>query len=122
MRPGAWLTAAVLATYPSCVTSVGQDWEKWIATGIIDYIVPMNYVEDNAKYAALVARQGRTPVQASRVISGLGVTANESRLGPVKVIDQINMARRAGLAGVAFFDLDHTLAVEILPYLRMGMF
>ena len=122
VRPGAWLTAAVLASYPSCVTSVGQDWEKWIATGIIDYIVPMNYVEDNAKYASLVARQGRTPVQARKVISGLGVTANESRLGPVKVIDQINLARRMGLAGVAFFDLDHTLAVEILPYLRMGMF
>ena len=122
VRPGAWLTAAVLATYPSCVTSVGQDWEKWIAAGMIDYIVPMNYVEDNTKYASLVARQGRTPVQARRVISGLGVTANESRLGPIKVIDQINLARRAGLAGVAFFDLDHTLAVEILPYLRMGMF
>ena len=81
----------------------------------------MNYVEDNAKYASLVARQGRTPEQARRIISGLGVTANESRLGPVKVIDQINVARRAGLAGVAFFDLDYTLAAEILPVLRLGM-
>ena len=121
-RPGAWLTAATLATYPSCVTSVGQDWERWIAKGIVDYVVPMNYVEDGRRYAALMARQGRTPAQARRVISGLGVTANESRLGPVKVIDQIAQARRAGLAGVAFFDLDYTLASEILPYLRMGMF
>ena len=120
-RPGTMLTAAVLATYPSCVKSVGQDWEKWIAMNVIDYIVPMNYVESNAKYADLVARQGRTLAQARRVISGLGVTANESRLGPVKVIDHINIARRAGLAGVAFFDLDHTLVNEILPYLRMGM-
>ena len=120
-RPGTMLTTAVLATYPSCVTSVGQDWEKWIATKIVDYIVPMNYVENNAKYAELVARQGRTPAQARRVISGLGVTANESRLGPVKVIDHINIARRAGLAGVAFFDLDHTLVNEIFPYLRLGM-
>lgn len=122
VRPDVWLTTAVMAMYPSCVTSVGQDWERWIAAGLVDYIVPMNYVEDNSKYAALVARQGRTPEQARRIVSGLGVTANESRLGPVKVIDQINMARRAGLAGVALFDLDHTLANEILPYLRLGMF
>ena len=39
----------------------------------------------------------------------------------MKVIDQINVARRAGLAGVAFFDLDYTLAAEILPVLRLGM-
>ena len=121
-RPGAWLTAAVLASYPSCVASVGQDWERWLALRAVDYIVPMNYVEDNAKYGQLLARQGRTPEQARRIISGLGVTANESRLGPVKVIDQINLARRSGLAGVAFFDLDYTLAAEILPYLRLGMF
>ena len=121
VRPGTWLTAATLATYPSCVKSVGQDWERWIALGLVEYVVPMNYVEDNAKYASLVARQGRTPEQARRIISGLGVTANESRLGPVKVIDQINVARRAGLAGVAFFDLDYTLAAEILPVLRLGM-
>ncbi len=120
-RPGALLTAATLGMYPSCVATVGQDWERWIALGAVDYVVPMNYVEDNARYAALVARQGRTRGQASRVVSGIGVTANESRLGPVKVIDQINMARKAGLAGVAFFDLDYTLASEILPYLRMGM-
>ncbi len=121
-RPGTWLTAATLASYPSCVTSVGQDWERWIARRLVDYVVPMNYVEDNAKYAALLTRQGRTPEQARHIVSGLGVTANESRLGPVKVIDQIGMARRAGLAGVAFFDLDHTLATEILPMLRLGMF
>ena len=121
IRPGTWLTAAVLPTYPSCAASVGQDWEKWISSGIIDYIVPMNYVEDNTKYSTLIARQGRTPAQARKVISGLGVTANESRLGAIKVIDQINIARRAGLAGVAFFDLDYTLANEILPFLRLGM-
>ena len=56
------------------------------------------------------------------IISGLGVTANESRLTPAQVIDQVNAARRAGMAGVALFDLDHTLVERFLPILRLGLF
>ena len=32
------------------------------------------------------------------------------------------IARKAGAAGVAFFDLDYTLVNDILPYLRIGLF
>ncbi len=121
-RPGAWLTAAVLGKYPSCVDSVGQDWMGWLDKGLIDYAVPMNYTEDKARYAGYVKVQGGSRARAKRIISGIGVTANESRLGPAQVIDQVNLARQAGLAGVAFFDLDYSLVTQILPYLRMGMF
>ncbi|MGN0846620.1 MAG: hypothetical protein ACI4RA_04465 [Kiritimatiellia bacterium] len=121
-RPRMWLTAAVLPSYPSCVRSVGQDWEAWIDRGLIDYAVPMNYFENHAKYEAAVTRQANTRARARRLISGIGVTANESALSPVQVIDQVNAARRAGLAGVALFDLDSTLAARVLPVLRLGLF
>jgi len=121
-NPRLWLTAAVFPKHPSCVASVGQDWESWLAKGLVDYVVPMNYFEDLKSCAAMTARQGRAPVQARRVISGIGVSANESRLNASQVIDQINAARRAGLAGVALFDLDRTLANQILPLLRLGLF
>ena len=120
-RPKAIFTAAVLASYPSCVASVGQDWKAWISKGLIDYAVPMNYTADAAKYAKFMACQGESPAIARRVIGGIGVTANESALTPGQVIDQINAARRAGLAGVALFDLDKTLEARILPLLRLGL-
>lgn len=122
VRPHAWLTAAVLPGYPSCVASVGQDWAAWIDGGLVDYAVPMNYFESPARYTAAVARQANTKQRARHLISGLGVTANESRLTTAQVIDQVNAARRAGMAGVALFDLDHTLAERILPILRLGLF
>ena len=121
-RPRMWLTAAVLAGYPSCVSSVGQDWESWIDQGLVDYAVPMNYFENGAKYAAVVTQQANTRHRARHLISGIGVTANESVLSPVQVIDQVNAARRVGVAGVALFDLDQTLAVRVLPVLRLGLF
>lgn len=122
VRPRAWLTASVLPGYPSCVASVGQDWTAWIDRGLVDYAVPMNYFESPARYATAVARQATTKQRACHIISGLGVTANESRLTPAQVIDQVNAARRAGMAGVALFDLDHTLVERFLPILRLGLF
>ena len=121
-RPSALFTAAVFGSYPSCVASVGQDWESWLDAGIVDWLVPMNYLEDHRKYGVFVRQQCRTPSHAKRVVSGIGVTAIESRLGVRQVIDQVKIARNAGAAGVAFFDLDYTLVNDILPYLRLGLF
>lgn len=121
-RPRMWLTTAVLAGYPSCVSSVGQDWESWIDQGLVDYAVPMNYFENGKQYASVVLQQANTRQRARHIISGIGVTANESVLSPVQVVDQVNAARRAGVAGVALFDLDQTLAVRVLPVLRLGLF
>lgn len=122
VRPSVLFTAAVFGKYPSCVAAVGQDWESWLDAGIVDWLVPMNYLEDNGKYAAFVRQQCRTPTHAGRIVSGIGVTAIESRLDVRQVIDQVKLARQAGAAGVAFFDLDYTLVNDILPYLRLGLF
>lgn len=122
VRPSAIFSTAVFGKYPSCVAAVGQDWGSWLDAGIVDWMVPMNYVEDGRKYASLVAQQCSTVSHARKMVSGIGVTAIESRLGVRQVIDQINTARRAGAAGIAFFDLDYTLVNDILPYLRLGLF
>jgi len=121
-RPGVWLTAAVLADHPACVASVGQDWPSWIDAGLVDYAVPMNYVDKRTRYAKLVSQQGRVKARARHILGGIGVTANESRLTAAQVVDQINLARQAGFAGVALFDLDDTLLESIFPVLRLGLF
>jgi len=118
--PSKLLTAAVFGKYPSCLDAVGQDWESWINIGLVDYVVPMNYTEDLAKFNEWLGQQTRTRKQAMKIISGIGVTAAESRLDAVQVIDQIQASRRAECSGFALFDLDTTLRQEILPVLRMG--
>jgi uncharacterized lipoprotein YddW (UPF0748 family) len=119
--PGKLLTAAVFGKYPSCVDSVGQDWELWLQLGLLDYVAPMNYTEDMAKFNEWLSMQTRSRKQAMKIISGLGVTAAESRLNPIEVIDQINAGRKAGAAGFALFDLDTTLRQEVMPVLRLGI-
>lgn len=121
VRPCAWLTAAVLGS-ETALTSVGQDWMSWLDRGLVDYAVPMNYLSARADYAAAVRRQGVSPQRARRIIGGIGVTANESRLSAAQTIDQIKLARSVGFAGVSLFDLNPTLAGSVLPILRLGLF
>lgn len=119
--PGKLITAAVLGKYPSCIESVGQDWVAWIECGYIDYAYPMNYTENSALYADLLAAQLKKPSVARRVVGGIGVTAAESRLEADAVIDQVNALRKGHAAGFALFDLDTKLNNDILPVLRLGV-
>jgi uncharacterized lipoprotein YddW (UPF0748 family) len=116
-RPSAWFTVAVLGKYPSCIESVGQDWKAWLNAGQVDYIVPMNYSADLAKYDSFIAVQSQSRVHARRTISGIGVTANGLHLTAWQVNRQIASARAAGLAGVAFFDFDEAL-LRLFPSIR----
>lgn len=116
-----WLTAAVLGKYPQCVYSVGQDWVSWLDSNLVDYVVPMDYTEDNSRFVSYLSQHAQRRSRATRTIAGIGVTANESRLGPREVIDQIKLVRKYNLAGVALFDLDVFLEKEILPYLSLGL-
>jgi len=121
VRRPRWLTVAVLGKYPSCVASVGQDWDGWLAGNLVDYVVPMDYTESQTQFESFLKQHSAVKSHARRTIAGIGVTANESRLDARAVIDQINASRRHGLAGNALFDLDVTLERQILPYLRLGI-
>jgi uncharacterized lipoprotein YddW (UPF0748 family) len=119
--PGKLLTAAVFGKYPSCLAAVAQDWESWLNINMVDYVTPMNYTENLESFNGWLNEQSRNRSQRLRVVPGIGVTANESRLNPAEVIDQINAVRQSGCPGFALFDLDTTLRQEILPVLRMGI-
>lgn len=116
-----WLTTAVLGKYPASIASVGQDWEEWVKAKLVDYVVPMDYTDNLERFKALVAEPGKSRALAGRTIAGIGVTANESRLDARQVMEEILIARKHRLAGVALFDLDVLLQKRIFPYLTLGI-
>jgi uncharacterized lipoprotein YddW (UPF0748 family) len=120
--PDIELSAAVYGKYPSCARSVAQDWVKWMHEGYLDFVCPMNYTPDTARFSGWLAEQRALVGPGGRVYPGIGVTAKESQLDPVDVIDQIQALRDLGASGMVLFDLNRTLAYEILPALRRGIF
>jgi uncharacterized lipoprotein YddW (UPF0748 family) len=121
VRPGAQVSAAVFGKYPLCRESVGQDWVLWLRKNYVDFVCPMNYAADTRDFASLTRRQFALYPSRRRIIPGLGVTAAESRLGAVEVIDQIAELRRIRAPGFMLFDLNRVLTEEILPVLRLGI-
>ena len=121
IAPEARLSASVYGRYPLCADSVGQDWMLWLRRDLIDYAAPMNYTDDLKRYRDLLADQVATPKLRSRILSGIGVTAAESYLDAHAVMQQIDVARQQGFGGYVLFDLDATLRLEILPFLRLGI-
>jgi len=114
------LSTAVYGKYPACIAAVGQDWPRWLKFDLVDYVVPMDYTENETKFTEFLRQQAATPQHAKKTIIGIGVTATGCNLSAQKVIRQINLARRYGFAGQSLFDLDETLSLSILPALRKG--
>ena len=109
------LTAAVYGKYPNCITSVGQDWPRWLDLNIVDYVAPMDYTSSTSQFRALLAQQASLSTRAKRTIVGIGVMANESKLNAQQVDQQVSLARKSGFAGQALFKLDANLEARVLP-------
>ena len=115
------LSAAVYGAAAPDGGNIAQFWPDWLKAGTVDFLVPMNYTESPAEFANLVRTQVAYPGAAGRILPGIGVTADESRLDPAEVARQVVLARQAGCPGFVLFDLTGTLRDETLPALRQGL-
>ena len=117
LKPTIKISAAVFSGYPSCRTSVGQDWPAWIKAGYLDFVCPMDYTQSDMSFTNMVASQmplvdGRIPIYP-----GIGAW----RLGSAdRVVSQIQIARQLGAQGFTIFDLNEGAAKEIVPGIGLG--
>ena len=121
VSPRTKLSAAVWGITAPDGRSIGQYWPDWLKSGSVDFLVPMNYTESNAEFASWLRTQMAFPGASGKIIPGIGVTADESRLDPAQAIRQIVLSRKAGCPGFVLFALSGTLRDETLPALRRGI-
>jgi uncharacterized lipoprotein YddW (UPF0748 family) len=101
VRPAAIVTAAVTPDFSEAYTLRMQDWRTWIETGILDAICPMAYTTDASLFAQQIAR-AREMAGARGVWAGIGAW----RLTPAQTVQHIELARKAGAAGLVLFSYD----------------
>ena len=120
-NPKVKLSAAVFGIAAADGGNIAQYWPDWLRAGTVDFLTPMNYTESSPEFATWLRTQMAYPGARGKIIPGIGVTADESRLDPAQVIRQIVLARQAGAPGVVLFSLTGTLRDETLPALRQGL-
>lgn len=100
---GKELSAAVFPTYPSCLTSVGQDWVDWVENDLLDLLLPMNYTS-STEVARRTAQThisfvgGRVPVY-----EGLGKDSHAAYIPTRNLAAQSEAVLDAGADGVCLF-------------------
>ncbi|MBM3213423.1 hypothetical protein FJZ36_00680 [Candidatus Poribacteria bacterium] len=117
-RPGVQVSAAVFADYPTCRDTVGQDWAAWIQEGYLDFVCPMDYTDNDARFRRLVEAQlgtvgGRVPLYPGIGASAPGLTSEQ-------VVRQVVTLRELGAQGFVLFNYDADVLSNHLPALRLG--
>ena len=98
-RPHLVVSAAVLPDWRAAAQWQFQAWASWLTEGIIDVAVPMAYTDDSAQFRAWIDAALAAAGASGRVWAGVGAYRN-----PVEgTVRQIDLARTAGVGGVAVF-------------------
>jgi len=115
------ISAAVFQNYPSCSSSVGQDWVSWIEKGYLDFVCPMDYTNSLSTFQTLVTTQMGYVAGRAPVYPGIGTSSSQSGLTPDRAIAQMLVARQLGAEGFVLFVYNDYLAEMVLPNLRKGL-
>lgn len=118
-RPGVALSAAVWAHADRAYLSIGQDWRGWLDDDLLDFAVPMAYTLDPRILRYQAEAFAATP-RGPRTWIGLGAWLFATR--PAGAVEQLEIARRAGVAGVVLFSWDSIAdAPELAAALAMAL-
>ena len=115
------VSAAVFSNYPSCRSSIAQDWVDWIDSSSLDFICPMDYTSDFKYFRQRVSNQHTLVAGRIPFYPGIGATASSSQLSSDGVITQILIARELGAPGYTIFNYSSGLALQLLPDLVKGI-
>jgi uncharacterized lipoprotein YddW (UPF0748 family) len=120
IRGGVKISAAVFRNAASDRDTIGQDWQRWCEEGWLDFVCPMDYIDSTIAFSNVINAQkqsaGKIPLYP-----GIGLSCwKDGSNYAVKLCEQIETVRHAGLKGFTVFNYDSN-AEQVLPYLKLGV-
>ncbi|MCB5284188.1 MAG: family 10 glycosylhydrolase [Candidatus Cloacimonetes bacterium] len=126
VSPSLIFSAAVMPDPASAARYYAQDWKDWLERGLVDYVCPMNYAADIAKFRDNLDAAAETDL-SERIVMGVRAwNDNGASLAPstlawnyniLDVAERIGEIRRRGFAGIALFSYDGLLKDSALQHL-----
>lgn len=126
ISPGLILSAAVMPDPDSAARYYAQDWKDWLERGLVDYVCPMNYSTDIAKFRESLDAADRTGFSEKIVMGIRAWNNNGDSLVPnglarnyniMDVVERIGEIRKHNFAGIALFSYDGLLKDSALQHL-----
>ena len=101
IRPDCILSAAVKPNLYIARDRFLQEWDVWLASGYLDWVIPMNYTPSFRNFSANIdlIYENFPPKYRKRIIMGIS-TYNQSSL---EAVNKINYSRLKQFPGVSIF-------------------
>ena len=118
-RTGAVLSASAVPDASEAFDHRLQDWQRWVAEGLLDALCPMVYTTDPDAYRAELAALADR-VHDTRIWVGIGAY----RLTARETVTRIGVARRHGVDGIVLFSYDSLVerSADYLPAVGRAAF
>ncbi len=100
-RPAAIVSAAVAPDPSDAAGRRLQDWRSWLARDLVDVLCPMAYTTDASLFAAQIGA-AQSVAAGHPIWAGIGAY----RLSSSQIADNVQLARRLGVAGVILFSYE----------------
>lgn len=108
LKPQAQVSAAVFANR-AAADNVCQNWYGWLDEGIIDYVLPMAYTEDNAKLKDMLDEWRAADPGMTRILPGLSIYSRADGKAVTRnlalVREQQDLCRSYHVRGICHFSL-----------------
>ncbi len=103
-NPECLITAAVKPNPSIARNRYFQEWDRWLAEGLVDYVVPMNYATELREFAEEIDNIYKSVPRKywPGIIMGVAAFNQEA----LDTRDKIKYSRVTGLSGVAVFSYD----------------
>jgi uncharacterized lipoprotein YddW (UPF0748 family) len=115
VQPKLEVSAAVIPYSDRAYLSLFQDWRRWLEDGLLEFAVAMAYTRDDRLLRYQAESFAGSP-QADRIWLGLGCWIFASQ--PARAREQLEIARRAGVAADALYSYD---AIAEAPALAQAL-
>ena len=110
--------------FPDLETSkvlIGQDWEYWAETGLVDFICPMLYTNNLDLFKEYVQNAIKIAGNNCNVYPGIGIYTSHNRITKDLITREVIITREQGAKGMAFFS-GNSFSKEMRDTLMVDLF
>ena len=115
LKPRVQVSAAVWRANNTNRAAIKQDWTRWVKSGWLDFVVPMDYSKDDARFRSDLQEQIPHTTGHAFFAAGIG---NYQHDAPEQTLRQIEIARAEGADGYVLFDYKPQVYAGLLAALK----
>jgi|WetSurMetagenome_2_1015567.scaffolds.fasta_scaffold03427_2 uncharacterized lipoprotein YddW (UPF0748 family) len=100
---------------------IGQNWEEWISTGLVDFVCPMTYTNNTQLFRDYIRKAITVAGNKCKVYPGIGVHTAHNDITKDLIVKEVEITREEKANGMVFFS-GYSFNKEMMDVLKASVF